>query len=394
MAKYLTLTASAIACALSYSALAESTDITTALDSNAPADSAAPEDSVAVDRTNKFRPIILPFYDPSIKAGISAIPLFAFYPDDNDLVSDASTIAIPLIYTSNDSYVAKVAGDLILNEDRFRISFEGGFTSTNLNFNGTDGNKEQFDFDADFMFKVADDMYVGVGGIYESSRYTADRSAQQQNLVNMGFNSDYQHDTGYRLSFQWDTREQFYYPHGGFMWQLNFEDHAKWLGNDADQTYQSLFSDFRYFHSLDHDPHHILATKLVGRYLFDADNAPSSAFTTYGRQGKEVQRGYAQGDYIASNMLNFEMEYRHQFQDSPYEFVNKSALVLIGGAGKSFGEKLEGYEQGFRDSDWLGVIGIGYRYTILPYERLNIKVDVTQNTDGETIAYFGFGESI
>ncbi len=42
----------------------------------------------------------------------------------------------------------------------------------------------------------------------------------------------------------------------------------------------------------------------------------------------------------------------------------------------------------------LGVVGIGYRYTVLPYERLNIKVDVTYNSDGETIAYFGFGESI
>ncbi|HHC7130498.1 TPA: hypothetical protein ACN37W_004333 [Vibrio parahaemolyticus] len=350
--------------------------------------------SLVADRTNKFQPIILPFYDPSIKSGISAIPLFAFYPDDNDLVSDASTIAIPLIYTSNNSYVAKVAGDIILFEDNFRLSFETGFSSTNLNFNGTEGNKEQIDFDADFMFKVAEDMFVGIGGIYESSRYTAKHSLEQASLESMGFSTDYTSDVGYRLSFQWDTREQFYYPHSGYMWQLNFENHAEWLGNDEDNTYQSLFSDYRHFYSLDEQSHHIIATKLVGRYLFDADKAPSSAFTTYGRQGKEVQRGYAQGDYIASNMLNLELEYRHQFSDSQYDFVNNSAVVAIGGIGKSFGEKLEGYEEGFRDSDWLGVVGVGYRYTILPYERLNIKVDVTYNSDGETIAYFGFGESI
>ena len=84
------------------------------------------------DRTNKFKPVILPFYDPSIKAGIMAVPVFAFYPDDTDLVSDASTIAIPLIYTSNDSYVAKIMGDIILKKDRFRINFETGITSTNF----------------------------------------------------------------------------------------------------------------------------------------------------------------------------------------------------------------------------------------------------------------------
>ncbi len=404
MIKFVTFVAGAMACTLGYSTatLAESTDVastiepiaTKAIQETVSLETTTGKEEVLVDRSNKFRPIILPFYDPSIKAGISAIPLFAFYPDSNDLVSDASTIAIPLIYTSNDSYVAKVAGDIILNEDRFRISFEGGVSSTNLNFSGTEGNKQQFDFDADFMFKVAEDMFVGIGGIYESSRYTADNADEQKNMESMGFNTDYQSDVGYRLSFQWDTREQFYYPHGGFMWQLNFEDHAKWLGNDQDNTYSSLFSDYRYFYSVNDNPHRIIATKLVGRYLFDADNAPSSAFTTYGRQGKEVQRGYAQGDYIASNMLNLEVEYRHQFQDSEYDFVNKSAVVLIGGLGKSFGEKLEGYEEGFRDSDWLGVVGVGYRYTILPYERLNIKVDVTHNSDGETIAYFGFGESI
>ncbi len=349
---------------------------------------------VAVDRTNKFQPIILPFYDPSIKAGISAIPLFAFYPDDNDLVSDASTIAVPLIYTTNGSYVAKVAGDIILNEDNFRLSFETGLSSTNLTFNGTDGNKEQIDFDADFMFKVAENMFVGVGGVYKTSRYTAEQSSEQVNLENMGFSTDYESDAGYRLSFQWDTREHFYYPHSGFVWEFNYEDHAQWLGNDEDSTYQALFSDYRHFFSINDDSNNIIATKLVGRYLIDAENAPSSAYTTYGRQGKEVQRGYAQGDYIAANMVNLEVEYRHKFSDANNEFINNSAVVLIGGAGKSFGQKLEGFEEGFRDSDWLGVVGIGYRYTVLPYERLNIKVDVTYNSDGETIAYFGFGESI
>lgn len=349
---------------------------------------------VAADRSNKFQPIILPFYDPSIKAGITAIPLFAFYPDDNDLVSDASTIAVPLIYTTNGSYVAKVAGDIILNEDSFRISFETGFTSTNLNFNGTDGNKEQMDADVDFMVKVAEDMFVGVGGVYKTSRYTADQSSEQVDLENMGFSTEYESDTGYRLSFQWDTREHFYYPHSGFVWEFNFEDHAEWLGNDENDTYQALFSDYRHFLSINDDSNNIIATKLVGRYLLNAENARSSAYTTYGRQGKELQRGFAQGDYIASNMVNLEVEYRHKFSDTNNEFINNSAVVMIGGAGKSFGQKLEGYEEKFRDSDWLGVVGVGYRYTVLPYERLNIKVDVTYNSDGETIAYFGFGESI
>jgi len=355
---------------------------------------AAQENSVAVDRTSKFKPIILPFYDPSIKTGIIAVPLFAFYPDDNDVISDASTIAIPLIYTSNDSYIAKVSGDIILFEDNFRVSFETGITSTNIPLSGVDTNKETIDFDSDVMFKVAEDFFVGVGGKYVSTRYTADNAAEQSKLEQAGFTSDYQDDSGYRISMQWDTREHFYYPHSGFLWDLQYENHTEWLGNDADNTYSSLFTDFRHFKSLDNNPNRIIATKFVGRYLIDAENAPSSAFTTYGRQGKEVQRGYAVGDYIASNMANLEVEYRHKLSETGNQYLDKSSLVIIGGAGKSFGEQLAGNTQDFNDSEWLGVVGIGYRYNILPYERLNIKVDVTYNSDGETIAYFGFGENI
>ncbi|WP_338057147.1 hypothetical protein [Shewanella piezotolerans] len=156
--------------------------------------------AASADRSNKFKPIILPFYDPSIKAGITAIPLFAFYPDDNDLISDASTIAVPLIYTSNDSYIAKVSGDIILFEDNFRLSFETGFTSTNQPLSGIDSNKETIDFDADFMFKVLDDFYLGVGAIYTSTKYTADNAEEQSALEAFGFTSDYQDDIGYRVS--------------------------------------------------------------------------------------------------------------------------------------------------------------------------------------------------
>lgn len=352
------------------------------------------DNNVVVDRTSKFKPIVLPFYDPTIKAGVMAVPLFAFYPDDKDLISDASTIAIPLIYTTNGSYIAKVSGDIILFEDNFRVSFETGFTSTNMPLSDIDTNKETIDFDSDIMFKVVDNLFVGVGGKFISTRYTADNSAEQQNLEQLGFTSDYQDDIGYRLSLQWDTREHFYYPHSGFLWDLQYENHAEWLGNDEDNTYSSVFTDFRHFKSLNNNPDKIIATKFVGRYLIDAENAPSSAFTTYGRQGKEVQRGYAVGDYISSNMANIEVEYRHKLSDTGNEYLDKSSIVVIGGAGKSFGEQLTGSKQDFSDSDWLSVAGIGYRYNILPYERLNIKVDLTYNSDGETIAYFGFGENI
>lgn len=254
--------------------------------------------------------------------------------------------------------------------------------------------KEEISFDGDAYFKVYDDLYFGVGGVFLSSKNEADDASEQQLLNQLGYSSEYSNDAGYRLSMLWDTREQYYYPYSGFRWDLQYENHAEWLGNDEDDTYSSIFTDYRHFFSIKGNHNHIIATKFVARYLIDAENAPSSAFSTYGRQGKEVQRGYTLGDYIASNMANLEVEYRHQFSGTGNEFIDRSGAVLIGGVGKSFGQQLDGTKEKFSDSDTLGVVGIGYRYRILPYERLNIKVDLTYNTDHETIVYFGFGESI
>ncbi len=347
------------------------------------------------DRTNKFKPIVMPFYDPSIKTGIMAVPLYAFYPDDNDLVSDASTIAVPLIYTSNKSYIAKVAADIILMEDKLRIVTEGGRTSTNLSLlENVDTNKEEWSFEGDVFYRLFEDFYAGVGLNYRSTRYTADEAGQQQNLEKAGFYGDYNDDTGLRFGLKWDTREHYYYPHGGFVWDLKYETHADWLGNDSDQTYSSVFTDFRHFYSIENDSNKILATKVVGRYLIDAENAPTSAFSTYGRQGKEVQRGFVLGDYISSNMLNLETEYRHRLTETGNEYLDRSTVVGIAGVGKSFGTKIDRTEESFTDSDWLGVVGVGCRFNVLPYERINLKVDVTINTDGDVITYFGVGESI
>ncbi|WP_210498978.1 BamA/TamA family outer membrane protein [Vibrio crassostreae] len=358
---------------------------------------ASTQESISDQRTTKFKPIVLPFYDPSVDAGIMAVPLIAFYPDDNDLVSDASTIAFPMFYTSSESYITKVAADIILFEDKFRFRGEGGFASTNLDLMGVGTNKEEFDLDADFYYKVFDDIYVGIGCTWKKTRYNADDSSDQGKLTGMGFSDQYGTDTGARISMLWDTREHYYNSRGGFMWDLRYETHAEWLGNDADNAYDSIFTDYRHYISIDDNPDRVIATKLVGRYLIDAENAPSSAHTTFGRQGKEVQRGFVLGDYVAANMVSFEAEYKHALSDTGNAILDKSVLVAIGGAGKSFGMRYingQPVDEKFKDSDWLGMVGVGYQYEILPYERINIRADVTYNTDGEVIAYFGVGQSI
>ena len=342
------------------------------------------------DRTNKFKPIIMPFYDPSIKSGIMAVPLFAFYTDET---SDASSIAVPLIYTNNDSYIISTDLDLLFAEGDFRFKGKMGYKSTNYDLGTIGVNQVNKEFEGDAFFQIMPQVYLGFGGIYNSRKYLADDETQQDLLNDIGYKDEFQDDYGLRLSLKIDTREQHYYPHSGYSLDVKYESHDEWMGNDEDKTYSSLFTDYRSFWSLNNDSNHIIAAKFVSRYLFDSESAPSYAYTTYGRQGKEIQRGFKLGQYVAANMAELEIEYRHSFSNTGNEYMDRMKGVLIFGAGKSFGDQLDGNDESFSEADLLTMVGIGWRYTVLPYERINLKVDVTYNSDDEAIAYFGVTEA-
>lgn len=344
---------------------------------------------------DQFRVIAIPFYDPSVDTGISVVPIYNFYADGES--KNASTLSATLTYTQNDSYYIKGNAELLLQGDSIRFSGEMGFSSTNITLvDLVDTNHQEYTFDGDFYFKVYDSIYLGMGLDYSTARYLADTPRDKLLLKLTGFSEEYQADTGAKFSFLWDEREHYYYPYHGFLFELTYEDHGEWLGNDKDAAYSSLFSDYRLFYSLTHDDNHIIASRWVTRYLLDAENAPSSAYSTYGRQGRNVQRGFVAGDHIASHMTNLEMEYRYSISGSSINFLNNVAVVGLTGVGKVFGERLNPTDpyHSFDDGDLLTMVGLGLRYRLMRQERINVRMDFTYNNENEVLAYFSLGENI
>ncbi|MCZ8486058.1 hypothetical protein O9993_12465 [Vibrio lentus] len=88
----------------------------------------------------------------------------------------------------------------------------------------------------------------------------------------------------------------YYYPYHGFLFELTHErSMALGYDNDEDATYSSLFLT-TVFYSLTHNDNHICcASRWVTRYLLDAENAALAVPGTYGRQGRNVQRGFVAG---------------------------------------------------------------------------------------------------
>lgn len=353
------------------------------------------KESKEPDVGSQFRVIAIPFYDPSVDSGISVVPIYNFYADSE--TTNASTLSATLTYTANDSYYLKANADLLLNGDSLRFSGEMGFSSTNITLvDFIDTNHQDYSFDGDFYFKIYDNIYLGAGLDYSSARYLGDTNKDKVLLELAGFSRDYQADIGAKLSFLWDEREHYYYPYHGFLFELTYQNHGAWLGNDEESAYSSLFSDYRFFYSFTQDDNHIWATRWVARYLLDAEQAPSSAYSTYGRQGRDVQRGFVAGDHIASHMTNLEMEYRYSISDSSINFLNNISVVTLAGIGKVFGEKLNPNDplNKFQDNDYLSMVGLGLRYRLMRQERINVRMDVTYNNENEVLAYFSLGENI
>ncbi|MGF1754151.1 hypothetical protein L4C33_11195 [Vibrio makurazakiensis] len=344
-------------------------------------------------KDDQFKVIAIPFYDPSVDSGLSIVPIYSFYADDNSETS--STLSATLTYTRNESYFLKGNTDILLDNDAVRVVSEFGYSYTNIELLGViEATQKEINFDGSTYFNIYDNMFVGIGLDYSSTLFSSEKRLDSALLKFLGFSDEYESDIGAKLSFLWDAREHYYYPYHGFLFELTYEDHGTWIGNKDDAAYSSLASDYRLFYSLTHDDNHIIASKWVARYLIDADNAPTSAYTTYGRQGRDVQRGFIAGDYVASHMTNLELEYRYSIHGTSSQLLNNISLVALTGAGKVFGEQVAGPEKSFSESRTLAMVGAGLRYRLMRQERINVRMDVTYNNEDEILAYFSLGENI
>lgn len=66
---------------------------------------------------------------------------------------------------------------------------------------------------------------------------------------------------------------------------------------------------------------------------------------------------------------------------------NRIGFTGILGSGRVFGDI-----NSFKNAEWLPMGGVGVRYSILPYERINMRFDATFSKDG-FVWYFAVRES-
>lgn len=342
----------------------------------------------------KLKIIPGPMYDPSIKFGIFVAPMMTYYPTKNDMISPASVASVYAMFTTNKSFLFGFNNEWYLKEDTWRLRFRAGGGGLNKDLtlydifpdgtldksNTTEADSKQkvFQFDSFVMRKVVPNLYAGAGFNYKKISFEGN-DERADSLISANGLGDSSGNGGVVYKLEYDTRDNIMYPYSGYY--LGYSGYQYFKSNGKENAYFNNAIQALGFWSLTANNRHIIASKVYA-YVLTGDPETSN-YAYYGRVNGDVQRGYQSGRRVDKNALNIEVEYRWT---TPL-LDDKIRFVGLLGDGKVFGEYSD-----FTDAEWLPVVGLGVRYAVLPYERINIRFDVTYSKD-DFIWYFGIREA-
>lgn len=343
----------------------------------------------------KLRVVPGPMYDPAIKFGIFLVPMLTYYPSKSDTLSPASITSLYTMYTTNDSYIVGLNNELYLKQDTWRLKLGtggGGLNKeitvfdvkegTNLpdttKITTADAKQTVFMFSTHIMRKVYKDLYFGVGYNYKKMDFKGN-NARADSLVDVNNLSGSSGNSGIALKLDFDNRDNINYPYSGYY--VSYAAFQYFESDGKDNDYLANLITLMGFWSLTPNHRHIIGAKIYAN-LLSGDPEPAN-FSYYGRVNGDVQRGYQSGRRVDKNALNIEVEYRWT---TPL-LDNRLRFMGLLGNGKVYG-----FYNSFSEAEWLPVAGVGVRYAILPYARINVRFDMTYSKD-DFIWYFGIREA-
>ena len=178
------------------------------------------------------------------------------------------------------------------------------------------------------------------------------------------------HNFGYQLTY--DRRDHQYNPHGGYHLIFKHSIFPEWLNGIS--TFHGFAITYNHYYPI-RSERHILATRL--RANISAGEVP---FTGQHVVGQDDIRGYTSGKYRDNQVYVLQAEYRWRF----YGRFGAVGFFGLATATENLGSLTE--------NELLPGGGIGFRYLMLPDERINIGLDVAFGKEDWGL-YFRIGES-
>lgn len=313
----------------------------------------------------KFMPIPYIDYNRSLGFTLGALPLCMYNISKKDTVSPSSLSGAIGMYTTTQTWFVAQFNMLYLKEDRYRVQLFAGHGNINFQtFVEIPGNPGYINYNTIATFfqievqrKIYKQLYLGVNYSYSHFTTTFEIGPNPQQVDEL---------QGLGLVGSFDHRDNVYYPHKGYIGNVNFSGFPEFLGNKS--VNQKLEVDYNHFFEMKNEKDIIGARMYFGMGIGDL---------TFNQQfivGQTDIRGYSLGKFRGNQVLAVQSEYRY----NPWKKLGFVGFV--------------GVATVFEDDEWLPGAGVGFRYMVFEKNHMNVGMDAAIGKDDWGL-YFRVGEA-
>lgn len=312
-----------------------------------------------------------PHYASDTKFGLGLVAAGLYRTDPNDSILPPSNVSLYGDVSSVGFYMLGVRGNHIAPKGRYRIdyhlyfySFPSDFWGIGYEMGDNDANKSdmkrwQAQAEVSFLFRVADNFYIGPMASYD---YVIGKHIERPELL-QGMD---QHtwNVGAGVSLVYDNRDNLTNPHRGIFLNINQMFRPGFMGND----YAFSTTAFRFDAYQRLGKGTVLAEDIRANLNFG--NPSWGMMAELG--GTHSMRGYYEGRYRDKHSLEATVELRQHVW-------KRNGIVVWVGAGTIFPKF-----SALRSKQILPNAGVGYRWEFK--KNVNVRLDYGFGKSGQ----FGF----
>ena len=319
-----------------------------------------------------------PHYASDTKFGLGMVAAGLYRTDPNDSILPPSNVSLFGDVSSVGFYMLGVRGNHIAPAGRYRIdyhlyfySFPSDFWGIGYEMGDNDDNKSdmkrwQAQAEASFLFRVADNFYVGPMAAYD---YVIGKQIERPELL-QGMDK-HTWNVGVGVSLVYDNRDNLTNPHRGIYLNLKQMFRPEFMGND----YAFSTTHFRF------DAYQRLGKGTILAEDFGANlnfgNPSWGMMAELG--GTSSMRGYYEGRYRDKHSLEATVELRQHVW-------KRNGIVVWTGAGTVFPKF-----SALRSRQILPNAGVGYRWEFK--KNVNVRLDYGFGKSGQSGFLFNINEA-
>lgn len=319
-----------------------------------------------------------PHYASDTKFGLGLVAAGLYRTDPNDSILPPSNVSLYGDVSSVGFYMLGVRGNHIAPKGRYRIdyhlyfySFPADFWGIGYGMGDNDANKSdmkrwQAQAEVSFLFRVADNFYIGPMASYD---YVIGKHIERPELL-QGMD---QHtwNVGAGVSLVYDNRDNLTNPHRGIYLNINQMFRPRFMGND----YAFSTTAFRFDAYQRLGKGTVLAEDIGANLNFG--NPSWGMMAELG--GTHSMRGYYEGRYRDKHSLEATVELRQHVW-------KRNGIVVWVGAGTIFPKF-----SALRSKQILPNAGVGYRWEFK--KNVNVRLDYGFGKSGQSGFLFNINEA-